>query len=253
MRIACFVLGVSLLTLPTRAHAQSDEDQQAHIHFDSGHLHFERGEYDDALHEFLAAYDLSHRAPLLYNIYLTLERLGRVGEAADRLASYLSSDVQVAPSERANLEARLTNLRERAAAAAEATVTAPPPEEPPPAPSGGGLHELGVAGVVALSVGAASLIGFAIAGGLAVGEDSRLANSCGRNVGSFCTDSDVAGLRTLDTAADVMLGIGLVAAVAGAVLLVIDLTSDHTTSGASAHLAPMLAPGLAGLTLGGAL
>jgi len=102
-------------------------------------------------------------------------------------------------------------------------------------------------------VGAAALIGFGIAGGLALGEDSRLASSCGRNVGSFCTDSDVAGLRTLDATADVLLTIGLVAAAAGAVLLVIDLTSSHASTAPTAHLSPLLSPNVAGLAIGGSL
>ncbi len=241
---------------PTSVFAQSDEqlanDEQAHTHFDSGHLYFERGEYDDALREFQAAYDLSHRAPLLYNLYLTLERLGRAGDAADRLEAYLASDVEIDATERTNLEARMANLRERAAQAAT-TVTPPAPTPPPPA-SNGGLHELGIAGVIALGVGGAALITFAITGGLALSEDSRLAGTCGRNVGSFCTESDVSTLRTLDTVADVMLGVGLAAAAAGAVLLIVDLTSGHEArSTAALHVVPLVSPTAYGVAIGGVL
>jgi hypothetical protein len=242
------LVSFALLVMPSYALAQSDDDQQAHVHFDSGHLHFERGEYPEALSEFVDAYDLSHRAPLLFNIYLTLERLGRWGEAADRLSAYLSSDVEIDPTERTNLESRLANLRTRAAEAAATPESTPAPTPPP---DSGGLHELGIGGVIALGVGAASLIGFGIAGGLALSEDSRLANTCGRNAGSFCSDSDVAGLRSMDVAADVLLSIGLVAAAAGAVLLIIDLTSSHGPSTTTAHLSPLVAPSLAGITIGG--
>lgn len=235
------------------AHAQTPEDEQAHTHFDSGRLYFERGEYEDAFREFDAAYQLSHRAPLLYNIYLSLERLGRTADAADRLEQYLASDVEIDPTERTNLEARLVNLRERAAAdaAAASTTTPPPPTTPPPDQ---GLRGLGVAGVVVLGVGAAALLTFAITGGLALSEDSRLAGTCGRNVGSFCTDSDVSTLRTLDTVADAMLATGVVLAAAGAVMLVLDLVLDRGPSQAEhARVVPLVSPTALGLAIGGVL
>lgn len=255
-RLALLLVALATTT-PTLALAQTltqtEADAQARTHFDSGHLYFDRGEYEDALREFQAAYDLSHRAALLYNLYLSYERLGRTGEAADSLQHYLGSDVVIATEDRSNLEARLENLRERAAAATAAATQepAPPPAAPPP---DDGLHTLGLAGVITLGVGAASLIGFAITGGLALAEDGRLAGTCGRNVGSFCTDSDVSTLRTLDLAADVMLGIGLVAAAAGAVMLILDLTSGHDHADTqTVHLVPLVSPTALGLVFGGAL
>lgn len=247
------VFAVASLPSVGRAQAPSDADQEAHTHFDSGHLHFERGEYENALREFEAAYELSHREALLYNLYLTLERLGRVSDAADRLQTYLASDVHIEPDERTILEARLTNLRERAA---QAAVPPPTPTTPvaPRTSSGGGIHELGLAGIVTLGVGALSLVVFAITGGLALGEDSRLAGSCGRNVGSFCTDGDVSTLRTLDTVADVMLSVGLVAAAAGAVMLAVDLATGSDSSGSSrAYVVPLLSPTSLGVAVGGVL
>ncbi|MEM9189445.1 MAG: tetratricopeptide repeat protein [Myxococcota bacterium] len=99
----------------------SPNDEQAHIHFQSGRLHFERGDYEQALPEFQAAYELSPRPELLFNLYITQQNLGNLPEARDYLRDYLASDV-VPEEERSTLSARLENLdrRTREAEAEEA-------------------------------------------------------------------------------------------------------------------------------------
>ena len=227
-------------------------DDAARTHFESGRLHFERGEYDSALREFEEAYELSGRVGLLYNIYLSLERLGRLSEAADRLEQFLHDDPSIEAGRRANLESRMVHLRARAQEAAAAE----PDPDPVPTPSesrGGGLHELGAAGVVTLATGGASLLVFAITGGLALAEDGAVSERCGAAAGTFCTDSDVSGLRTLVAISDATLAIGLILAAAGGTMLAIDLATGSVPEDRAVSLSPLLGPDFAGLTIGGAL
>ena len=128
---------------PTEATNEAD-DRRARIHFESGRQYFDEGEYERAVEEFTRAYELSHRPPLLMNIASGLERLGRYGEAADRMQAYHDQAEDTVPT-RDVLLRRIANLRERAARAeaeAQADVRNPenpadpePGELPPPAPA----------------------------------------------------------------------------------------------------------------------
>lgn len=219
--LRCTVLSLAVLTsLPSSAVAQ-DADERARTHFESGRLHFDEGNYEAALSEFSAAYDLSHRDQLLFNLYLVQERLGHLEEAAAHLERYLATDV-VPDDERETLTRRLEHLRGRLA-----DEDTPPPT---PTPATQPEHPLLIPGIVTLGVGAAGLVVFGILGGLALGEDARLAEACGADAGRTCSDADVSGLRDLSVGADVSLTIGLVAAAAGAVLLIIDAVSSSSPS-----------------------
>ncbi|UJR83949.1 hypothetical protein [Sandaracinus amylolyticus] len=246
------LVALVIATFATSARAQTPSDEQARTHFESGRLYFERGEYDAALREFEAAYELSHRTQLLYNIYLTLERLGRPGDAADRLEAFVAASPELDDEARANFETRIANLRARAAELAreEEARAAREREATPVAPPEEGIGTLGMIGIGGLAAGGASLLAFAITGGLAAAEDSSLADSCGENAGRTCTEDDVSTLRTLTTTADVTLAIGLVLAAAGGTLLAIDLA---TTEQAPVAIAPMIGPSVAGVQIGGAL
>jgi tetratricopeptide (TPR) repeat protein len=93
--------------------AEPDRDREAQIHFEAGRLHFDRGSYEQALPEFQAAYDLSNRPALLYNLYITHENLGHLDEAAQHLERFLAEG-EVEPEQRTQLTARLDNLKRRA-------------------------------------------------------------------------------------------------------------------------------------------
>ena len=251
-----FVCAFSMLApAASAAGAQEAEaapgDDAARTHFESGRLHFERDEYTTALNEFEEAYELSGRVGLLYNIYLTLERLGRVGEAADRLEQFLRDDPSIEADRRTNLESRVIHLRARAAEEAAAAAR----EAEPPASSGGGLGPLGTAGIVTLAAGGASLIVFAIAGPLALTEDAAVSERCGETAGRFCTEEDVSTLRTLVALSDATMAIGLVLAAAGGTMLAIDLAmgSSSSSEDRAVSLLPMLGPDHAGLVIGGVL
>ncbi len=242
--LAGLLLGTLLWVAPVQA--QTPDDDMARTHFQSGRLYFDRGEYEAALHDFEAAYELSHRTPLLYNLYVTLENLGRFSEAAERLERYLAEDTALDAETRANYESRLANLRVRAAEQEEATTATPP------SPSSGGMGGLGVAGIATLAVGGASLVVFAITGPMALAEDSAVGARCGEGAGRTCGESDVSTLRALTITADVTMVAGLVLAAAGGTMLAIDLSSSHGTEAAVAAV-PVIAPGYAGIQIGGRL
>jgi tetratricopeptide (TPR) repeat protein len=90
----------------------SQRDREAQIHFEAGRLHFDNGNYEQALPEFQAAFDLSGRPQLLYNLYITEENLGQLEAAATHLERFLAEG-QVAAEQRAQLTERLGNLRRR--------------------------------------------------------------------------------------------------------------------------------------------
>ncbi len=254
MRLSCLIslFWVSSWLCSGLAVAQSAHgtDEQARTHFESGRLYFERGEYESALREFEAAYALSHRPGLLYNIMLTNERLGRYDEATARLEQYLRDDSSIEASQRSMLEIRLENLRARALRESEAEQSSPP-LEPPSEREDGGLSTLGIVGISALGAGAASMIAFAISGGMALGEDSTLAERCGENAGRTCTEDDVSSLRAMTMAADVTLTVGLVLAAAGATLLVIDVVGAGSQGEEGVSIMPLMGPHVAGGMFGG--
>ena len=98
------------------ATAQGDEpsdDERAAMHFRAAQSYFDDENFEQALVEFQAARELSERPEMLYNIGLTLERLGRWDEAADAHRQFL----EVAPDhpDASEAERRMTRSRERAA------------------------------------------------------------------------------------------------------------------------------------------
>jgi tetratricopeptide (TPR) repeat protein len=112
------------LAAHAHAHAQSTSDEEAHRRFEAGQLAFADGRYETALGDFRSAYELSHRAELLYNIGQCADRLRRDREALEAFDGYLSEAAGDARFRR-EVEARVAVLR----AAVEASAAAPPPPE----------------------------------------------------------------------------------------------------------------------------
>lgn len=243
--IAGLVLCVVGASLPRAAAAQhapgsSDEalaDEQARTHFESGRLYYKRGQFEQAASAFQAAYDLSGRPQLLYNIYLAHRDAGSVEPAAEALAGYLER-VQDVPR-REHLEARLAALRERidddgdpqavAGSGAETDPDAgadPGPQTPPATRSSSSSN----AGVYALmGTGAAVVVAGAITGGLALKKQSDLQDRCTdeRVCDPSLRDERNRG-RALAIATDVLVPAGAVAAAVGVVLW---LTGDDDEEG----------------------
>ncbi len=208
-----------LASMPAHALAQDDADARARVHFDSARVHFDEGEYESARAEFQAAYDLSHRDALLYNLYLCEERLGHLAEATGFLERFLSTS-EVPDDERPTLERRLGNLRERLSDTAMPVDSNPPEVERVPAPRRGDGDALFGAAIGTLAAGGAALVVTAILGGLAAAEDAQVGTRCGANAGRVCTDAELQTLADLSIGADVALTAGLVLAATGVGLAV---------------------------------
>jgi len=104
------VLGTSVGAL-----AQDDEpsdDERAAMHFQAAQSYFDDENFEQALVEFRAARELSARPELIYNVGLTLERLGRWDEAAETHRQFLEE----APDHRdaGEAERRMNRSLERA-------------------------------------------------------------------------------------------------------------------------------------------
>jgi tetratricopeptide (TPR) repeat protein len=86
-------------------------DQQARALFLKAQAAYSEGDYEDAMALFEAAFKLSARPELRFNIANSAERLSRYREAADALAQYVDD----APAaDRDSLRKRIARLRERA-------------------------------------------------------------------------------------------------------------------------------------------
>ncbi len=249
LRALSVALACSLL--PLTASAQ-DATERARAHFEAGTRAFDTGEYEVAVAEFEQAYELTRHPDLLFNIYSSAERAGRLERAADALTRFLAEG-QVEEARRPVLQQRLANLRERIAARETQTEpeetpepeppaeAGPAPEPPAPAPTPGGVHPAGVAVLIAAGVLAAS---FGVFAGLGAAEDGALAQSCA----PACTDAEVQTLVAYNAVADASWIAAAVAGVTGVVLL-FALPPEGGQPGAA--LAPWATPHAAGLAARG--
>jgi len=231
--------------------------------------------YDSALDLLKRAYDTDCRAvELLLGLATVFERAGNRPEAVHALEEYLRRAPNAA--DRDTIEKRIRNLNGGSAPtgtappSASTGVTAPPSAVPsatvsavPTASSsawvaptttsrspgggpGAGPWVIGGVGVVAAGVG----IGAFIAGSGKVSTSDKNCPDRVCPVGSTYASDGNTG-RTLET-------VGVVSMIAGGALVgagIIWLVAGqpkHTTTGGVTHLTPTMAPGFAGLSLGGA-
>ncbi len=243
------------------ASSPSALDDRARAHFVLGRSQYDGGEYAASIEQFEAAFEISGRSALLFNLYQAHHRNGDLAEAIDYLDRYLASDAQVTDADRTTLTARLENLRaqkaeEDAAAAARAEAEA--------AEEARRLAELEraqqeasnpvrTAGWVVLAVGAASTAAFGLFAGLALAEDSNLAGTCGADAGAYCSDSELGRLQTLTRAADVSIAVGAAGLVTGLVLLLVSRPDADDAGGEQTtfRLEPSLSAQRAGLSVRG--
>ncbi len=87
------------------ATAEDLTDRQARAHYAIGVAMYEGGRFAESAVEFQAAYDLTHRAALLYNCYVAYRDSSQIVQARDSLRQYLV-EVPEAPN-RLHLTARL--------------------------------------------------------------------------------------------------------------------------------------------------
>lgn len=206
-------------------------DLQARERFRIGRGYYDQGRFHEAAAEFRAAYDLSNRAALLFNVYVANREAGDLGQAIWALENFLER-VPNAP-DRVNLEARLTALRQsladqqraeqETARAREETERARREQqrlrdqeqqrqrdEAASGPSGWSWVVLGTGGALLAAGG--------VVGVLALGKTSDLEAMC---EGDFCLpgfESVRDDARTMITMTDVLLATGVVTVGAGIAL-----------------------------------
>ena len=248
-------LGLTLTTfsLTERAMAQGDStsqadseqaarDRMAREHFQSGRAYFASGDYERALDAFESAHELSQRSALHYNIYLCNERLGRWGDAAGALEQYLAHEAPVA--ERANLESRLTHLREREAATEEAAaVEAAALDESRVSDETEG-RALRIAAISSFALAGTGAAMWIVAGAMGVKENGDLDSSCSPT----CTEAEVDRLRALNTAANIGITFTAIGAAAGITLL---LLARRNRDDSRAAISPWVSRSVAGLSARG--
>ena len=246
------VIAVLLCAAVATARATSEDDERAKAHFLAGQSYYEQASYTDALREFNEAYRISKRPALLYNIARCHEALEQYADAVKMLEAYLDQDPQT--SDRAAVETRIGNLKEREAAqqkaqkaAAEpatpppATATAPPAAPPAPAPrkrvatwivGGIGLGAL----AAALGTGVASQVAY-----------NDLSSKC---TGDRCDPSlqgKINSGRRLAVATDVLWPIGAAAVATAVVLFFVEGRHGHKER--ASVVVPLVGPSLGGLAV----
>ena len=246
MRTLSLLLGAILLMLTPSVRADERDDAAAKAHYQAGVSYYEQARYDDALREFSESYRLSSRSPLLYNIAMCDERLGRLPDAIRTLEDYLRK----APEDpgRVSIETRIKSLKEQLSKATPTLTPTPalapialaptkPTVEVSPPPAARPSHRLTwIAGGSAVV-----LLGGALVSGLiAQGKYSSLMKSC---PGGACdpavyssAQGDIAAGWSAAVASDVLLGLGAVALVASVVLYFVE--GHHGSAAPRAWLTP---------------
>jgi Tetratricopeptide repeat len=227
--------------------AQSD-DENARRHFESGAAYLQQSDYENALREFQAAYGLSKRPPLLLNIAIVYERMGKLQEAVDTLTKYLEEDPKT--PERTTLETRIGNLKKRieatpkpapvsAAPPSAASITPPPPPAPTapiaqPPPASPPSEPNRAPSFIAFGIGGAAAASAVVTGLIAKGKYDDADETCKPS----CSDDTVSSIKTMALVTDVLSGVAVVGVGVGAILLL--------TSGGSREAATGSKPSLAG-------
>jgi tetratricopeptide (TPR) repeat protein len=81
---AAFMLTCVAAVAPASADGSASDGtdtKQARRHFETGRALYDLWNYEDALHEFLIVYDLSHKPLFIYNVAHCYRKLGRLAEA----------------------------------------------------------------------------------------------------------------------------------------------------------------------------
>ncbi|MEC7525640.1 MAG: hypothetical protein VYE22_37505 [Myxococcota bacterium] len=239
--------------------ADQGAQERARLHFQAGASYYEAGSYEDALREWRHAYELSQRPELLYNLSLAYQGMGDLENAVSHLERYLE-EVHDIPN-RANLELRVRNFRQRLEAEAaeaeaeaeaevveseatlEAEAEAQVEPEPELTPAGGSGPNVGA--IAGFSVAAAGVVMVAIFGSLTLVEDGNLDAECGGG----CDASAVSDLQTFALLTDIGFGVALAGAAVGALLLLVG--GDDGAESQSASLQPWVGRDSGGAVLRG--
>lgn len=205
--------------------AQSDPDELARRHFDSGAAYFEQAEYEAALREFEKAHELSARPEILLNIATIHERMGNLEQAVVALDRYLAARPEGSDTiriRRNNIHKRLEQQRAEEAAKLEPKPAPPPEPTPEPAPpvaaaepaphsadTGAGGSKLGP--YILMGTAGATTIAAIVTGLVAQSQyDSLNADPC-----ATTRTCDTSGAKGLAITSTVLTGVAIAAGIAG--------------------------------------
>lgn len=238
----CAVAALCVILAGGAASAQSGPLREA---YDQGLAAFQARDYETALRRFQRAYELSRSPEFLFNIGLTLERLGRRQEAVAAFQRFL--ELEPASPQRAVVERRLAALHE----APVATPPTPPPvpvvtpvavrpviAPPPPTPRARPAWPWVVLGA-GVAVGATGVV-------VAVTASDPGADPAVRTEAQYV---DATGaLETRRVISGVLMGVGGAALVAGLVGLVVSRPSREA-AGVQAFATPITGGAVAGVVV----
>jgi hypothetical protein len=253
--------------------SKGDVDR-AHTVFLSGKGFLDEANYDKAISYFKDAYSIDCSVHGILPIIATAyERKGDKAEAIRALGEYIKRAPNA--SDREIIERRIRNLRDQlaqehptataptttgpaatTAATPSATATAPPTGEPTAtgAPTASstvpeGQHSL--TPWIVVGAGGAALITGGILFGVGVGDVSGAEGQCPTHKGCSSATADQGNTgRTLETVGVIAGAVGLAAIAGGIVWHVVERVPAPATAPA-ARVSPVVAPGFAGLSVGG--
>src|SRR6185503_2182988 len=90
MRLALALLVSTALVAPARA-GGADDEERARAHYEIGLGLYRLGDYQGALKEFAAGYELARKPGFLLNLGQTYRKLGELREARDMYRQYLAA------------------------------------------------------------------------------------------------------------------------------------------------------------------
>jgi hypothetical protein len=171
---------------------------------------------------------------------------------ADGAQQGVSLTIQVDPNARAGTatnEASALTPQTSATPTAQSSVPQPAAPGAQPAPAGESHGSSATPGIIVLSVGVAGIAVGSIFGGLALGTKSKLDGACSSKMCPSTSQGDIDSLSTQAWVSNIGLGLGLVGAVVGIVMIVGSHGGgpEKQATTAGAHLSPWVGPGSAGL------
>jgi tetratricopeptide (TPR) repeat protein len=120
-RVPALLIFLALSTAPSLALAErGSRADQARAHSEAGQAAFDDENYEEAIHEFRAAYELVPEPMLLYNIAVAYERMERLDDAVEHYEEYLREEPEA--DNAAEVNRRLERLNEERVEAQDAPV-----------------------------------------------------------------------------------------------------------------------------------
>lgn len=225
--------------------------------FDEGAKHYGEGNYEQAIESWEMSYDLSKKELIFESIANAYERLGQPKKAHE----YLTKWREAAPEEEHEvLDARLKNLAERVAREEQLEKDRDEQKRRDQEAKDASMRQaegsgLPVLGIALAGAGVAMVAGGVVLDVIAVGKRPDEAEAC-RAVGDrqVCRAADEDAIKTSNTMAyigDVLWITGGIAAAAGVVLIVTQVTASKPKPDAtSLRITPVVGPQGGGFVVG---